>query len=337
VKRVGRAVQATETVEFGVSLPGRGPLAKPEIVTRLARRAEALAFACVTVSDHVVLPTRASAPYPYTPSGEFPGGAQQDFLEPITLVGWLLAATKRLRVGTSVLVVPYRNPVVTAKQIAMLDVLSGGRIFLGCGVGWWPEEFEALAAPPFAHRGAVTDEYLRLMIELWTRDAPRFEGKHYRVADVTMFPKPVQRPHPPIWVGGHTAPALRRAGQLGDAWHPIGLRPPAGLSPGEYAAKAREVREHAARAGRGAESVRLTLRAPLEVWPTPSRRSTKTPRDDAGPLRGPAAKVVEDIRAYVDVGVRSFVFDVMQPDARVFVETMERFAREVRPKVSRVR
>ena len=337
MKRVGRAVTSTEKTEFGVSLPGRGPFAKPEILTRLARRAEALGFACVTVSDHVVLPTRASAPYPYTPSGEFPGGAQQDFLEPITLIGWLLAATRRLRVGASVLVLPYRNPVVTAKQIAMLDVLSRGRVFLGCGVGWWPEEFEALAAPPFPERGAVTDEYLRLMLELWTRDNPRFDGKYYRLRDVTMLPKPVQKPHPPIWIGGHTPPALRRAGQLGDAWHPIGLRPPAGLTPDEYAAKAREVREHAAKAGRSPDAVRLTLRTPLEVWPTPRGRSKGAAPADAAPLRGPAAKVIQDIRAYQEVGVRSFVFDVLQPDLRVFVETMERFSREVRPKVMRVR
>ncbi|MGH7320744.1 MAG: LLM class flavin-dependent oxidoreductase, partial [Candidatus Rokuibacteriota bacterium] len=168
MKRVGRTSTGSSRVEFGFSLPGRGPLATPRILTRLARKAEALRISCLTVSDHIVLPTKNSAPYPYSPSGEFPGGAQQDFLEPVTLVGWLLAATTRIRIGTSVLVVPYRNPVVTAKQIAMLDILSGGRVFLGCGVGWWPEEFEALAAPPFSERGAVTDEYLRLMIELWT-------------------------------------------------------------------------------------------------------------------------------------------------------------------------
>jgi probable F420-dependent oxidoreductase len=335
VKRVGHTAKASEAVEFGVSLPGRGPLAQPAILTRLARRAEALGFSCVTLSDHIVLPRKASAPYPYAPGGEFPGGSDQDFLEPITLMAWLLAATRRLRVGTSVLVVPYRNPVVTAKQLAMLDVLSGGRVFVGAGVGWWPEEFEALAAPPFAERGAVTDEWLRLMVELWTRDRPRFEGKYYRIGDVTMRPRPVQQPHPPIWIGGHTRAALRRAGQLGDAWHPIGLRPPAGLAPEEYARAAREVREHAARAGRPPDAVRLTLRAPLDVWS--ARGSTKDAAEDAPPLRGPAAKVIRDIRAYQAAGVRTFVFDVMQPDVRVFVETMTRFAREVRPKVSRVR
>jgi probable F420-dependent oxidoreductase len=317
VKR-GRGVpESDDRVDFGFALPTRGPLAQPEIVRRLARKADALGLCAVSVSDHVVLPTRSSAPYPYADSGEFPGGAEQDYLEPLTLAAWLLAATRRIRVVISVLVVPYRNPVVTAKQIAMLDVLSGGRIIVGCGTGWWPEEFEALDAPPFAERGRVTDEYLAVMKALWTQDAPRFEGKHYRLGDVTMRPKPVQRPHPPLWIGGHTAPALRRAGVLGDAWHPIGLRTPAVSSPDEYARHARRVRAHAAaieRAGRGA-----------------GRGA------GAAPFRGPATKVAEDIRAYLAVGVRTMIFDVPLADPRAIADTMSRFVTDVRPKIGRPR
>jgi probable F420-dependent oxidoreductase len=327
-------------VEFGFSLPSRGALAKPSILVRLARKAESLGYACVTISDHVVLPTKNSAPYPYSPSGEFPGGSRQDYLEPLILMAWLLAATRRIRVGSSVLVVPYRNPVVTAKQIATLDAMSGGRVIVGCGVGWWPEEFQALAAPPFAERGAVTDEYLRLLKELWTRDEPRFSGKYYQVGDVTLYPKPVQKPHPPIWIAGHTPAALRRAGEVGDGWHPIGLRPPAGLTPADYAEKAQQVRAHAARAGRRSDAIRLTLRAPLEIWP--SRRAAKRaapagPVLQGSPLRGPAEKVAGDIRAYRKAGVQLFVFDFTEQDPRAMVETMERFAREVQPKVTRAR
>ncbi len=329
-------------MEFGFALPSRGPLAKPAILVRLARKAEALGYSCVTVSDHVVLPTRSSAPYPYSPTGEFPGGARQDYLEPLALMAWLLAATRRLRVGTSVLVVPYRNPVVTAKQLATLDVLSGGRVIVGCGAGWWPEEFQALAAPPFTERGAVTDEYIRLMKEVWTRDAPSFAGKHYQLHDVTLFPKPVQKPHPPIWIGGHAPAALRRAGELGDAWHPIGLRPPAGLTPAEYAEKAQQVRAHAARAGRRSEAILLSLRAPLEIWPARPARSGKAEGGSramlqGSPLRGPAEKVAGDIRAYRRAGVQSFVFDFTEQDPGAMVETMERFAEKVRPRVTRAR
>jgi probable F420-dependent oxidoreductase len=339
VKRVRGGSRAAFPVQFGFSLPSRGPLAKPAVLLRLARKAEALGYSCIMVSDHVVLPTRTSAPYPYNPSGELPGGSQQDYLEPLALLGWLFGGTRRIRIGTSVLVVPYRNPVVTAKQLATLDALSGGRLIVGAGIGWWPEEFHALAAPPFADRGPVTDEYLRLMKELWTRDEPRFSGKYYQLADVTLLPKPVQKPHPPIWIGGHTAGALRRAGELGDGWHPIGLRPPAGLGPDEYARKAEEVRDHARRAGRPPEAVLMTFRAPLEVWPPrgAAARGTAGSLVQGSPLRGPAAKVVKDVQAYVAAGVRAFVFDFTQQDPRAMVETMERFAREVRPKVARAR
>jgi len=326
-------------VEFGFAFPSRGPLASPRFLVRLARKADALGFDCVTISDHVVLPTKHSAPYPYSSTGEFPGGSRQDYLEPIVLMGHLLAVTRRLRVGISVLVVPYRNPVVTAKQIATLDVCSGGRVILGVGVGWWPEEFQALAAPPFAERGAATDEYIRLMKELWTRDEPSFRGKYYQLSDVTLLPKPVQKPHPPLWVGGHTAPALRRAGELGDGWHPIGLRPPSALVPAEYAEKAQQVRAYAARAGRRAEAVRLTFRAPLEIWPR-----ARQPRKAAGgsmiqgsPLRGTAEKVAGDIRAYRRAGVQTFIFDFTEQDPDAMVELMERFAKEVRPRVTRAR
>ena len=341
MKQGRSSARGRQGVEFGFSLPSRGPLASASVLVRLGRKADALGFDCVTVSDHVVLPTRSSAAYPYSPSGEFPGGSRQDYLEPLILMGWLLATTRRLRVGVSVLVVPYRNPVVTAKQIATLDVCSGGRVIVGCGVGWWPEEFQALAAPPFKERGAVTDEYIRLMKELWTRDEPSFTSQHYQLSDVTLFPKPVQRPHPPIWIGGHTPPALKRAGELGDGWHPIGLRAPASLTPAEYADLAQQVRAYAGRAGRRAEAVRLTLRAPLEIWT--GRRDRKAaaaasgPMLQGNPLRGTPEKVAGDIRAYRRAGVETFVFDFTEQDPDAMIDLMERFAGEVRPRVTRSR
>ena len=189
VKQGGASIRR-RGLELGWSLPSRGPLARVDVLTRLARAADDLGYSVVTISDHIVLPTRSSEPYPYDKTGAFPGGSQQAYLEPIPLAAWLLAATRRLRVAISVLVIPYRNPVVTAKQLATIDALSGGRLIVGAGVGWWREEFEALAAPPYAERGAVTDEYLQLMKTLWTADSPRFDGKYYRVGDITMLPRP---------------------------------------------------------------------------------------------------------------------------------------------------
>ena len=330
MKQGAGAAGGRRGVDLGFHLPCRGPLARVDVLTRLARAADALGYPVVTISDHVVLPTRSSAPYPYDHSGAFPGGAQQPFIEPIPLAAWLLAATRRVRVAISVLVVPYRNPVVTAKQLATIDALSGGRLIVGAGVGWWPEEFEALAAPPFAERGAVTDEYLRLMKTLWTEDMPRFEGKYYRISDVTMLPKPVQKPHPPIWIGGHTEPALRRTAALGDAWHPIGLRGPAGLAPEELAEKMERIRALARAAGRDPASIGVALRAPLDLWPSRGKATAEPGR----PLAGPPAKVVADIRAYEAAGVDTIVFDFPRPEPAAMVALMRRVAREVRPRLA---
>jgi probable F420-dependent oxidoreductase len=331
VKQGVRAVDRRRALELGFQVPSRGPLARVDVLSRLARTADSLGYSVLTISDHIVLPTRSSAPYPYDNSGAFPGGAQQPFIEPIPLAAWLLAITKRIRVAISVLVVPYRNPVVTAKQLATIDAMSGGRLIVGVGVGWWPEEFEAVAAPPFAERGAVTDEYIRLMKTLWTEDAPRFDGKYYRVGDITLFPKPVQKPHPPIWVGGHTEPALRRTAVLGDAWHPIGLRGPAGLAPDELAQKLSRIRSLARDAGRDPAAIRVAFRAPLDLWPTRGTPSGAAPR----PLAGPAAKVAKDLQAYAAAGVDTVVFDLMLGEPAAMVAVMRRVAREIRPRLAR--
>jgi alkanesulfonate monooxygenase SsuD/methylene tetrahydromethanopterin reductase-like flavin-dependent oxidoreductase (luciferase family) len=198
-------------------------------------------------------------------------------------------------------------------------------------VGWWPEEFEALAAPPYAERGAVTDEYLRLMKTLWTDESPRFEGKYYRIGDVTMLPHPIQKPHPPIWIGGHTEPALRRTATLGDAWHPIGLRGPAGLAPDELAQKMARIRALADSAGRDPASIGVAFRGPLDLWPARGTAPAETPR----PLAGPPEKVVADLRAYQAAGVDTLVFDFPRPDPTAMVALMRRVAREVRPRLAR--
>ncbi len=320
-------------MQFGFAFPGRGPLAKPDILLKLAQTVDRLRYSSLFVSDHVVLPIASRSVYPYHPSGQFPGGAHQDYMEPLTLLSHLAAVTKRVRLGTSVLVIPYRNPVLAAKMLATLDVLSGGRVILGAGVGWCEEEFGALAAPPFRERGRATDEYLRLMRECWTKEEVHFEGKYYRLSGVVFAPKPVQKGGIPIWIGGHTDAALRRAGELGDGWHPIGLRAPALLHPAEYQDKVKLVHAWAQRAGRDATSITLTFRAPMEVW---SKR-VKAPAGERQIFRGTADHVITDIRQYQALGVTHFVFDLPAPDLKQIVGNMERFADDVLPKVKRAR
>jgi len=319
-------------MHFGFSLPGRGPLATPDALMKLARKADALKYSSLFVTDHVVIPAAYSSPYPYAPSGRFAGDWTNGYLEPLALMGVLAGLTSRVKLGTSVLVVPYRNPVVTAKMLATMDVMSGGRLILGAGVGWMREEFETLQAPPFEQRGRVTDEYLRLMRELWTKEPAQFTGAHYRLAPVSAMPKPRQKGGIPIWIGGHTDAALRRTGELADAWHPIGMRPPAMLLPDEYAQKVTVIRGWARKAGRNPKDIGLTLRVPLEL--AAPRRGGKPVSDQPG-FRGSAADVIAHIRSYQALGVSHFIFDLAPADLRGQLALMERFAKEVRPKVLR--
>ena len=318
-------------MHFGFALPGRGPLATPEALTTLAEKADALRYASVFVTDHVVIPTSYSSPYPYAASGRFTGDWTNGYLEPLAMMGVLVGLTSRVKIGTSVLVVPYRNPVVTAKMLATLDVMSGGRMILGAGVGWMKEEFETLQAPPFTERGKVTDEYLRLMRDMWTKEPVQFVGAHYRLPSVSAMPKPRQKGGIPIWIGGHTDAALRRTGELADAWHPIAMRPPAMLLPDEYAEKVKVIHGWARKAGRDPKAIVLSVRVPLELAPT---RGKPVVSDQPG-FRGTAQDVIRHIKSYQARGVSHFVFDLAPPDVKGQLTLMERFAQEVRPKVLR--
>lgn len=321
-------------MEFGIALPGRGPLASPDPVLKIAEKAEALRYASVFVTDHVVLPaSMARSTYPYALGGKLPGGAAQDYLEPLAMLAWLAGVTTRVRIGTSVLVVPYRHPLVTAKMLATIDRLSGGRVILGAGAGWLREEFEAVGAPPFDKRGPVTDEYLRLMRATWTTDPVEFAGRWVTVRGVHALPKPKQPGGIPVWIGGHTDAAVRRAARLGDGWHPIGLRPPATLLPDEYAHKVKQLHAWAQEAGRDPRRITLTFRAPMEVRP----KNVKAAGGDRPLFQGTATEVLEDVRRYQALGVSHLVFDATHADLKSVLDNMNRFAEDVRPKVRRGR
>jgi len=315
-------------VEFGISLPGRGPLAKPDTVLTMAGRADALDYASIFVTDHIVLPvSMARSVYPYSTTRQLPGGAAQDYLEPLALLGALSRETKRARLGTSVLVIPYRHPLVTAKILATLDRLSGGRIILGAGVGWLREEFEAVGAPPFEERGAVTDEYIALMRRTWTSDPVSFQGRFVKVDTVHALPKPMQPHGIPVWIGGHTDGAVRRAARIGDGWHPLIMRPPGLLLPEEYATRVRQLKTWAKEAGRDPEAVTLTVRVAMEVRP----KRMKPPAGERPMFQGTAEQVAADIRAYADVGVTHFVFDSTHQELDAVLTNLDRFAKDVMP------
>src|SRR5919108_2156896 len=203
-------------MHYGFYLPTRGQTNTPDDLDMLVQRGEAYGFHSVMISDHIVFPTDIQSPYPYTVSGAFPGHGHA--MEQLTLMAFVAAKTTTLRLVTSVMILPYRNPVLTAKMLATIDVLSRGRVTVGAGVGWLREEFAALGAADFDRRGAVSDEYLRIFKTLWTQNPASFEGEFYRFAELKCLPQPVQKPHPPIWIGGHSTPALRPPARLGDRW-----------------------------------------------------------------------------------------------------------------------
>jgi probable F420-dependent oxidoreductase len=198
-------------LKVGINLLNFGPGAFPENFAAWARRAEALGYHFLAVSDHVALTPDVSSQYP------------APFYDPFTLLAWLSGITAKLELATTVAILPYRSPLQLARVGANLDRLSGGRFVLGVGVGWAREEFEVLGVP-FEKRGAIADEYLEALLELWTKDLASYRGRFVRFENVATGPRPLREPHPPIWVGGVSDSALRRAARFGDAWHPIRVR-----------------------------------------------------------------------------------------------------------------
>ncbi len=324
-------------MKYGFTLPGRGPLATPETLGRIARAGEELGYDALFTGDHILVPRNIASPYPYTEGGEFPGSPSGESMEQLTLLAFLAGQTSRIRLVTSVIIVPHRNPLVAAKALATLDVLSGGRLVVGVGVGWMREEFEALGLPPFEERGAVTDEYIRAFKELWTSDDPHFEGKYVSFDNISFLPKPVQKPHPPIWVGGESRPALRRTAELADGWYPLGSNPtfPMG-TPEQLAAGLERLASYARRFGRDPSEIETIYRThQFELTDTAAPSIGSGQADGRLPFVGNAEQMASDIRAYQDMGVGSLVLDFLRQteELDVMLGRMERFAREVWPLV----
>jgi probable F420-dependent oxidoreductase len=316
-------------MQIGFSAPSGGPLATPDALTRLAQGAESLGFGYATVSDHVVIPTDIHAKYPYTDSGEFPASSRGERHEQLTQVMFLAAKTTRLRFVTSVMVVPHRPALLTAKILSTIDVLSGGRLTLGIGAGWLREEFEALQVPDFAARGKVTDEYILAAKTLWTEPRPSFSGEHVRFGDITFEPKPVQRGGPPIWVGGESGPALRRTARLGDAWYPIGSNPQFPLdSLKRLAAGIAKLRKLTQEAGRDPASVGVTIRVQAAGEGVPPKAGDGERRMFSGSM----ADCVQDVRDLKALGVANIDIGLKGSTPDEVVASMRHFADQVMAK-----
>src|SRR6266852_4529760 len=287
-------------MRYGFYLPTRGQTASPEALETLVTRAEALGFSSVVIADHIVFPVTITSKYPYTVSGAFPG--QGDALEQLSLMAFVAGKSRTLRLISSVMILPHRNPVVTAKMLATIDVLSRGRVTVGVGVGWLREEFEALDASDFTRRGAVSNEYIQIFKTLWTQDPATFTGEFYQFQALHCLPHPIQQPHPPIWIGGHSPAALRRAARYGDGWHPVGANPAVPLRPHE-----------------------------LEVALGDLKRLTEAAGRDRRPFSGTTEQIVADIATYGRLGVSELIFDFRSESQSESLERMEHFATVIKP------
>jgi probable F420-dependent oxidoreductase len=286
-------------MDYGIVLPHFGSFAREEATRRIvaaAEAAESLGYSTVWVIDHLVLPAKVEGGYAFNPL--------DPFLEPLTVLGALALKTTRVKLGTAVLVLPYRHAIYTAKSLATVDVLSGGRLVVGVGAGWMEPEFNALGVP-IAERGSRTNETIDVLKALWTQDTPGYSGRHFQFSNIKFVPQPLQKPRPPILVGGMTKGALQRVARRGDGWIAIGK------GPEDLKAPLETLRELTVKAGRKPEELHISML----------------------PISSPSLdQVIKDVPGYAELGVRHVYlsFRAWTAEFPQLMEMMARFAREVR-------
>ena len=295
-------------MQFGIALPNFSRLGTREAVVEIARQAEALGYDSIWTTDHLMMSKGQEEPYGH-------------ILEAMTTLTYIAALTERPKLGVSVIVLPMREPILFAKQVATLDVLSGGRVIMGLGAGWNEREFRSLGAN-FENRGKRYDEYIRVLRELWTSPNPRFDGQFVSFSDVLFSPRPAQQGKLPIVIGGGSAAALRRSATLADGWHATGV------TPDRFAAGAQRIRELAN--GRQVElqirlHTRLDQRLPDATSASGSVQTT---------LSGSVDEVIARIKEYKAAGLTHLVSNFGDETPEAYIEQMRRFAEEVRPRVA---
>jgi len=301
-------------MKIGIALPHFGPAASTDAIVMVARKAEALGFASLWVLDRLLWPMHPKSKYPGNPRGELPRPMQNTW-DPLVVLGFAAAHTEKLLLGTSVLVASYRNPAVVAKMMATLDLLSRGRLIMGLGVGWSQEEF-ATVGQSLQQRNEQADEFIEVVKGLWQTDESHFAGKHFSVPHCIFLPKPLQKPHPPIWIGGNSSRALRRVASYGDAWHPTSRMP---IS--ELTEKMQRIREMAQRLGRRSDQIALSLR--WNSFPDVTSREG-------------VSVVKEKLHEYEAAGVDHICVDLNIPlpvPVSFMTESMERLMTEIVPTI----
>lgn len=285
-------------MDFGIVFANVGPAVLPDYAASLAQLAEENGIESLWTVEHVVVPAGYESEYPYSPTGKMPGPEESPIPDPLVWLAHVGAVTTRIKLGTGVLILPQRNPVVLAKEVATLDVLSKGRVLLGVGVGWLREEFDAIGVP-FEERGARTDESIEALRALWTQEEPTFDGRFTSFERAKSYPKPTNGTVP-IVIGGHTTFAARRAGRLGDGFFP------ANTSPEQLAPLLEEMRRAAKDAGRDADAIEITAGGAMDA---------------------------DGIRKFADLGVSRIVIPPLGFDLETLKQQLGNFAENVIAKV----
>lgn len=303
-------------MKYGISIPVRGDDANPDCFDQVGAKADAAGLDTLWASDHLIMPPPMKSKYPGTPDGSLPEGWKRRYYQPFSVLNYLAGRTRNVRLGTSVLILPMRNPMEVAAQVAELDQVSRGRVNFGVGVGWFEDEYDALGYA-FNQRGRRANEGLEICKKLWTGNPAAHQGTDYQFSGVVTGPIPAQTPHPPIYVGGHSAGALRRAARFADVWHPFRL------TNGQIGDLLPELDKALASVGREPGSLPIAPKVPLVIQAEP------------GPLptQGPLPMVLDALRRYQDVGAVEFCFDIVPEDATTACETIDLIMSEIAPKL----
>jgi len=317
-------------MEFGTTIPMRGPLAHEEGTKALAAETEALGFGHISVTDHLIVPRRIDSDYPYTDDGKFPGEQEGFAFEQFSVLAYLAALTRTARLITAVTVVPHRGAVAAAKTISTIDFLSGGRTVIGVGAGWMKEEFDGLGIPAFEQRGAVTDEYIEAWKELWTNPNPSYSGDHVNFSNISFLPRPAQAGGPPIWVGGESAPAMRRTAKLGDTWFPLFHNPRFPMNTVErFGGRLGRMHQIAEEHGRDPASIGLAVFA-IKFSNRPEHDNETGEREL---MSGPNEAIIEDISRLKELGVTDMVVNFHRSSLEKTLDGMRNFMENIAPKV----
>jgi probable F420-dependent oxidoreductase len=298
-------------MRLGFALPQVGSVAGPEALVTVAKRAEELGFDTLWVLDRALFPVNPRAPYPVG-DGTIPVQYKR-VLDPLETLTFAAAHTRRVALGTGILNLPWYNPVLLARQLTTLDVLSGGRLRVGLGIGWSPDEYEA-AGTPWEERGRRADEAVQALKAIWTTDPVEFHGKYYRIPRSSIGPKPVQKPHPPIYMAAYTPGAMRRVAKESDGWFPVGI-PISGI-PQMFEG----IKGMARDAGRDPSALELIVRANVEFSGAPIRK-------DRADFTGTLEQIADDVVATRKLGVAELLFDVQfSPDVKTVNDIVGRAA-----------